>query len=475
MKTAKKTQALIILSLIFLCNPNINMFDILPDFIAYFLLYSIISESAYIVPYLEETRGYLKKLGIVTLVRIPCTLIVFTNMHTGRDIVPLFTLTFAVIEAILLFGAISNAANGLFYLGQRSNAEALLSGSSAFGIRTSAEGLKIFTFAFFFIKCGLNFLPELCLLTTYDPRLSRILSMTYPFLLLACFLTVLTLGIIWVASAIRYVKNVSSSCNLREEIAELAGEEKLELVKIKRGVLRKTSALSLIAVGSLFSFDLAFNNTNGVNILPRFIFILILLFAAYRLYESKRLKAALSVTAGLYTVFSLLNHYKMIVFSDNYDMLELLEREAAREAYLPIKVLSIIELLMIIPFAVLMAIGFIRFVRGNTGISPDSEGYDKVEASFHRGMTIKSIVLFSLIGLIGLGKCADAFLDAEIDLLYTHGGVIVASIAPWFGFSLILLSVVLVIYSFVFISSVKSEVKFKYDIEEKETRKGVFE
>ena len=230
-----------------------------------------------------------------------------------------------------------------------------------------------------------------------------------------------------------------------------------------------------LSVSSLFSFDIAFNNTNGVNILPRFVFVLILLFAAYRLYTSKRLKTALSVTAALYTVLSLLNHYETIVFSDNYDMLELLEREAAREAYMPIKILSVAELVCIIPFIILMAIGFIRFVRSNTGILPNSDGYDKVEASFHKGMVIKSTVLFSLIALINIGKCTDAFLDAEISLLYTHGGIIVASVTPWFDFFLIALSALLVIYSFIFLSSVKNEVRFKYDVEEKETRKGVFE
>ena len=475
MKDHKNRSFGIIVALIFLINPNINMIDILPDFIAYFLLYSIISKSALIVPYFDEAKRAFKNLGIVTLVRIPCMFIVFTNMHTGRDIVPLFTLIFAVIEGVLLFSAITNSLDGLFYLGQRSDADALLSGSRIFGYRLNSDGVRTFTLFVFFAKCAFNVLPEFCLLSTYNSRLLRILSTAYPILLVTSIMIVWFLGVVWFVSAIQYITKVNRTCNLHEAIVSMAGEERLAVIEIKERTRSITNYLTLLAIASLFSFDIAFDNTNGINILPRFIFVLVYLISAGGLRYSLGLKIGLTVTSVFYTVVSLLNHYCTILFKDNYEMLDLLERDAAILAYLPIKILSVFELLLFIAFSVLMLIGFVKFIKNHTGISKDSEVYSRVDAVYHRKMIFKSFILFTLGMLINFGKCLSVFLKANVTVIHTHSGMIVTSAAPWLDFLLIIMSVVLVGYSFYFLSTVKSDVKFKYDVEEKETRKGVFE
>jgi hypothetical protein len=121
MTKIKNKYPLVILSLILLFNPSANILDILPDFIAYLLLIIVIGELGETVPYLAECKSELVKLSLVTLIKIPAFTVMYSNMNTGKDIVPLFTLVFVAIEMILLYSAISNGFRALSYIGERTD------------------------------------------------------------------------------------------------------------------------------------------------------------------------------------------------------------------------------------------------------------------------------------------------------------------------------------------------------------------
>jgi hypothetical protein len=101
MTNKKVVFPLVILSLVFLFNPNVNLIDVLPDFVAYVILLLVIGSHAESIPYLSECKGALIKLTLVTLIKIPAFTIMYSNMVSGKDIVPLFTLVFAVLEFLL--------------------------------------------------------------------------------------------------------------------------------------------------------------------------------------------------------------------------------------------------------------------------------------------------------------------------------------------------------------------------------------
>lgn len=151
----------ITLALIFICIPNINIIDFLPDFVAYFLLWSIIGELDRMLPYFAELKTALKRLGLVTLIKLPATLVMFANLHTGRDIIPLFTLIFSVIELILIIQAVNLAYSALSYLGERSGASSLIMPFKVLFGRMSTDTLRSVTCVYAVLRAALAFIPDI--------------------------------------------------------------------------------------------------------------------------------------------------------------------------------------------------------------------------------------------------------------------------------------------------------------------------
>jgi len=465
----------LIISFILILNPSFNMIDPLPDFIAYFFFAWLIGTAGEIVPYLAEVRSAAIKLGFVTLVRIPSAMIMLTNMYAGRDIVPLFTLIFSVIEAILLYSLVTNLFHGLYYMGERCAISRAISDFTAFGRKISPDTLKLTTLSFVLTKSVLNVIPEICLLTTENPTLKKFFTAAYPPLLIVCLFAVLIFGIIWAYLAWRYAKAIYNDKSIADAVRELAGEEKLALLENKKRISIFTSTLTVLAVSTLFSFDIAPDNTGGVNIVPHFLFGALMLYVGVRLFEGKWLKLGLAISELAYTVFSILAHYFTISFLDAHTMLELLDRKEAQAAYIPVEVFSALEALSFLALILFMVIGFSKFLRTHTGIAPESSGYNSTERAYHSNMIVKAACLFGLAMLIQLLKCVKVFLDSKVELIFTETDMIVTSPAPWLGWVTLGLSVLLVGYAFYYLSDVKSDVRFKYDKEEKETKRGLYE
>ena len=465
----------LIFSLIVLLNPNFNMIDPLPDFIAYFIFAWMIGTAGEIVPYFSETRSAAIKLGFVTLARVPAALIMLTNMYAGRDIVPLFTLTFSVIEAILLYSLVTNLFAGLYYMGERCELPAIISPFKAARRAISPDALKLVTLTFVLTKSVLNVIPDICLLTTENPGLKKFFTSAYPVLLVICMTAVLIFGIIWAFMSWKYARAIYQGGDIAEAVRCLAGEEKLTALENKKRISTFTSALTVFAVSTIFSVDIAFDNTGGINILPHFIFGALLLYVGVRLFDSKRLRLGLAVSQLFYTVFSLLAHYFTVSFLDGHTMLELLDRAEAQRAYIPVKVFSALEAAAFVFLVIFMALGFCAFIRHHTGIEPSSDGYNATEREYHKKMSIKACILFGIAGIIQLLKCIKVFLDANIELIFTEADIIVTSPAPWLGWATLGISALLIGYAFYYLSEVKADVRFKYDKEESITQRGAFE
>ena len=140
MKTVNKKHTrigagLLTLALITLINPNINVFDFLPDFIGFFILAKFFERASVSVPYFEEARVDFLRLAYVSIAKIPAfILITFVRGQNtlDNDILCLASVSFAAIEIILTVKAARNIFKALFYLGQRSDASALISYSPYF-------------------------------------------------------------------------------------------------------------------------------------------------------------------------------------------------------------------------------------------------------------------------------------------------------------------------------------------------------
>ena len=158
-----------------------------------------------------------------------------------------------------------------------------------------------------------------------------------------------------------------------------------------------------------------------------------------------------------------------------YTLLELLERTEAKLAYLPISIFSLFEGLMLIGMAATAAVGMRAFLLKHTGIPRENKNYSRADLDRHKSLVRRAYLLFAGVGLIATLKVFKVFIDADVRPIFTHTGIIVTSSMPWLLWVLIALSVLLTIYSFFYLSTVRGEVNFKYATSEEDTRRGRFE
>ena len=130
LKDSKGFNRLLVFSFVMLFNANINILDILPDFIAWFILAKLFERAADSAAYFEEARSAFLKLGWVSLMKIPALVIVLLikgKNTLDNDVFALASFTFGVVEAILSVIAVRYIFEALFHLGERTDFKATLS------------------------------------------------------------------------------------------------------------------------------------------------------------------------------------------------------------------------------------------------------------------------------------------------------------------------------------------------------------
>lgn len=464
MKKIKRPGALILISLLCFANPSFNMIDIFPDFIACFLLWRLIGEAENIVPYLAEARAALKKLGIVTLLRIPAAIVMYLNMYTGRDIVPLFTLVFSALELIFLFGAISCGFSALFYLGERTEAVSLISPFRVLGIRLRPESLRGISFIFVGARAFLNFLPQLCHLTFSDPKIKTLARVLYAPLEIGCMLAVLLLGLIFLLIWRAYARAVLREGRLYESILNMAGEEKLRELSVQSAARAKISSLGAVFFSMLLFFDIALRSTDGLNALPHFLFGIFFFFSTRALVEGRAARILSGAGAILYSVFGCMTWIFSRSFLDEYSISDIVDRGAAAEAYSRVMTASVLELVAFLLFLVGVTLGLSSFIYNNTGTPRDSAGYTISSAKEHK-RTHRSMYIF-IAGLLAVAslKCIYTLLLGNPEIIYSDTGMIVTTPLPWLNTLIFVLTAILFLYTYHFTSNLRDEVRIRFGV-----------
>ena len=462
----KNAYPLIILSLVFLFNPNINIIDLLPDFVAYALLVLVIGSFSATVPYLAECKEALIKLTLVTLIKVPAFVIMYSNMRVGSDIVPLFTLSFAVIECIFIYGAVRNLFLAISYLGERTDCRAArlpITVSKRKSI--SLEAFEKLTLIFFLVKAIINVFPELFLLTGEDFRLKRELMNLYPTVLVLSILASLIISSLWLRYAIKCVKSMRKAGDLEQALKTVDGYTSAGLSKSEGLKKRLITALNLLAVSSIFIFDVSFQSTNGRNILPHFIYGIVLFCAVINLTDKRFNKIALISLTACFSVSAVINQVLFARFFDRYQYIDLSYSRIAREEYAPIKILSVFETAFLIGMTVIAAMILVEFIKAHTDTDPGDKSYSITNERAHRRLIKTTLPLMVLSALINLMKCVNVFLKQKVSIIPTAVSMegIPSPGIPIFTTIITLLCVVYVIYSFVTVSTLKDEVKMKYE------------
>lgn len=463
-KGFKGAYPLAIISLILLFNPNIGMVDVLPDFIACFILARLMSPGAERAPYFMEAKRALTRLGWLNVSEIVGLILIgYSRMQNafGNDTSVMVVTVFSVAELLLYISATSAVFNALFGLGERTNMNASI---SAIG-RIPAGVLPHITYAFFGIKTVLNMIPSFFLLTRVsdDGIISTVAKGYAPALVLST-LTVLIGGIIWCVIIVKYLKAIHKEGQFYNSIFMLSGSENERRIDAMRKTGKAKSALTLLFVASIMMIDIKFDNTGEVNLLPNVIFGIIAIIAICRLRGaiSRRILPTALIGGG-YCAVSFVSYLAESYFLYKYGYAALLDEGVAHTVYNAVEILSILELAMLIVFISSIGRLLITFVYENTAILPTDERYSRTDADYHRALKHRIIAYVTITVLVGLTRCACTISNGFARLvLNQQATATITSLLPWMGALTTALTVLLIGYSYYLFTMLKEEVDMKF-------------
>lgn len=306
--------AYLIAGCFFLLNPNISIFDILPDFIGYACILKGLVKLSKLSADFEAAYRSFRTLFIIALLRI------FTLPLAGGDDqtwVLLMVFCFGLIEGYLSFRAFSFFFEGFSYTAQRGESNAVYGKWSE---------TRLLTLIFVIAKQGLCILPELSLLssTEYGEVTSHgINSLAQYRLIFNLFsaIVMLAFGIYWFIRIRAYLKGIQNDQvyidGLSERYRYTVGENPAVLL---HHALR--FSLLVLSVAAILSVELPFD---GFNYLPHSIFALLIMIAARHLVPYfKPIASKTALWALIYTLVSAVVWvynlvYTRIIFGSTFD------------------------------------------------------------------------------------------------------------------------------------------------------------
>lgn len=477
MKNKNLTQkalptGLLILALAMLFNPNVNVFDILPDFIGYFIIAALIKDVAMRVPFFEEARSGLIKLGFLSLARIPAFIFMISvrSVNTSdNDIIALLSFVFAIAEIILAVGTVNNLFAGLSYLGQRTGAPSVI------GEKPSSDELRTFTLFFTVLKCALYSLPELLILTTTvdagSPSTVGQSARFYPVVLLGGQIVGYAIGAAWLAFCVRYIRRLRHSGEFYPSVMQLSDPEKEAAIARKLRKSRILTGLKILPFAAFFSFNFTLEQLKGVNILPHFMIGFLLLSVIARLTVNKsKLYRASYASGAVYTVFSVVRWFFIVDYRDSYSYVEIALYDEASKAFSVIAVLSVIELILFSVFLAIFTVNFCLFIRTHTGKTPpgvsdmlsvglSDTDYYASDRKYHKSLMLKAWLFFS-IGIVGAAeRLAEVFFSNNRVFAY---GALIPEHAPWMNAVIFATSAIWGLYTLHLTNILAEDFEIKY-------------
>ena len=322
MRVAEKKQipwGLFIIASIFLFNPNIAIFDFLPDFIGYIILSIALTKLAMINDHLYEAKRAFDRLIIIDVGKILAILWVF-GMTFGEEqnsSLLLWSFVFGVLEILFAIPAFVKLFEGLSTLGDFYT-NSSIHGSKRENGKSYTQKIKSLTSVLIVFKAVMTVLPELSVLETmtYDETskfvsLYRYIGVMRGF----CFIPVLIIGIVWLVRAVKYFSRIRADKTFVKEV-----DDEYSSKKITRSglfIVRDVKIATLFLVlGSILSLDFIFEN---VNIVPD---ILVVPFFALSLFYfskvSKIKKKFAIVSLVIFSILTIVEECLRFYFFDEF-------------------------------------------------------------------------------------------------------------------------------------------------------------
>lgn len=453
-------MATVMVALIFLINPTVKTVDLLPDFIGGLIIIRLLTYYADRAPHFYEARDAMKKLTILSALKIPAFLLMVfirSGNVADNDIIVLFTFVFAVFEAFLLTVFIKELFAGLYYMGLRTGADAPIKPFKVIGkLKASPDFVRLISTVFVIFRAGATFLPEMLLLTTTDEigvntQLFNVRAL-YPRFITAGIVGTLILGAAVLILFFKYIKAIRSEGKLRDESDALyTGEARAELDN--KAVMRRIcTGTTLLSLSAIFSITLRLDGLSSIDVLPDFLIPIFIFAGVYILKDFAEGGWVLSCAAA-FAACSVISEGTLSDFLARHGYASLLG--GMTKEYLSVIIWGCIECTTAIFTFVCLAIFIIRFCKANTMLD-GSRRVSYAKTFIYCGCG----VLYSVMKLISIVINA----NIQTELVETSSGVsaVAMNAIPWFSTLVFAVAVLFIAASFSHSSYLKQECEMKY-------------
>lgn len=456
-------------ALIFLINPCIKTFDLLPDFVSAIIAAGLIKELCERAPGFSEAKEEFVRLGWVSFIRLPAMLLVIvirSKDTSDNDIITLFCFVFAVFEGYLLFAGVRRLFDALFHIGMR-GADAAINPFPVLGKRVSLkpEALRIMCFAFAAVRGLCYALPEMVLLATSD-KISdpdKIFNAwaLYPKAVSAGALITVIFGALVAILFFLYIRAIKKEGALTDTVNSLYGEAEKQEIEEKIHIKSLKFRLKILAASSFLALRIVFDGTEGIDVLPGFIYGIALFVSVSLLFKKSNTKKLAQIFCGFYTLFSLVCYLFTTDFLSVYKYSSLVNK-AAKDAFIPVLISAGAEAVFLIICMVLLGMLLCGFEGAHTG----SENLSRLSVENKRAARTKAIIYSSLGALHALAEFLcyvfEFFQTASEVEINGYKRIITTSLLPWFDSVSFVITLAFIAYSCYYLSSLSSDIELKY-------------
>ncbi len=301
----------IVWGLIFLMNPNVNIVDILPDFIGYLFIIKGLYAVASIYPHFRDASYYFRNLTIISVAKTISLPVLFIISTTEITWILLLAFVFGCLEIFYGVMAFSRLFEGIYYSAERGAGKALFVGY---------DNIRLFTIIFACFKPIASVLPELTTLSSSDYGIvteNGIVTAIQFRVPLTVFVMILSLvvGIVWFVMARKYFKRLLADGEYISSLVEKYerfSKESPQLVD-RRIVL---SAVTIFTAGAILALEL---KLDGVNYIPNFIAGAVFIAAFLRIKNIFPTFSKIGcMISSIYTAISAVSWGFAVFFTEKY-------------------------------------------------------------------------------------------------------------------------------------------------------------
>lgn len=416
--------ALYLPALIFLCNPNVQGLDVLPDFIGYLLLVAGLRRVSLLDESFAEASRLFRRMAWLSVAQFVGIFWIFTvpSAEEVPTLVLLLCFVMGVLELMTVLPACRQLFHGLSYIASR------MEGTVPFTPARGARGGDITDRAcrrcqiFAVVKVALCAIPELSSLTDASYRAGATLFNWYAYVhgfRAIAFVVGAAVGVIWLVRTVRYLKGIAQDHTLWNTLLARCEQDEAEHPeRVPAGHLKRSCTLAILA----FAFCINFS-VDGLNILPGFMTAVLFLLMLVPLgrYLSARTRTLCICVFGLHTVIAGVVYAMTSAFFIRYDLYAYYRDEQVQAAYDAVCIGAIVEavsFLLVLSALVLVVNVLIRDYTGAHGAATFC--YTKEQIVRIRARQLKQymlpVLLFAV--LTAASHVAYAYLLPEYDFVW---------------------------------------------------------